>query len=67
MGYGLPAVYNMDEVAIMNRAMAFGTGDLNPKNFVYPTFYFYALFAWEGLTFVAGLLMGWWDTLAGAS
>lgn len=64
LGYGLPAVYNMDEVAIMNRAMAFGTGDLNPKNFLYPTFYFYALFVWEGLTFVAGLAMGWWDSLA---
>lgn len=64
LGFGLPAVYNMDEVAIMNRAMAFGTGDLNPRNFLYPTFYFYALFAWEGLTFVAGLAMGWWDSLA---
>jgi hypothetical protein len=64
LGYGLPAVYNMDEVAIMNRALAFGTGDFNPKNFVYPTFYFYVLFAWEGLTFLAGLAMGWWDSLA---
>ncbi|MEO6222923.1 MAG: glycosyltransferase family 39 protein, partial [Vicinamibacterales bacterium] len=25
---------------------------------------FYALFAWEGLAFVAGLVMGWWDSLA---
>jgi len=64
LGYGLPAIYNMDEVAIMNRAMAFGTGDLNPKNFLYPTFYFYVLFVWEGLTFIAGLAMGWWDSLA---
>lgn len=64
LGFGLPAIYNMDEVAIMNRAMAFGAGDLNPRNFLYPTFYFYALFAWEGLTFVAGLAMGWWDSLA---
>jgi hypothetical protein len=64
LGYGLPAVYNMDEVAIMNRAMAFGTGDLNPKNFLYPTFYFYVLFAWEGLTFLVGLAAGWWDSLA---
>ena len=48
--YGLPAVYNPDEVAIMSRALAFAKGDLNPHNFLYPTFYFYALFAWEGLT-----------------
>jgi hypothetical protein len=64
LGYGLPAVYNMDEVAIMNRALAFGTGDFNPHNFVYPTLYFYALFAWQGLTFLLGLAMGWWDSLA---
>ena len=50
--YGLPAVYNPDEVAIMSRALAFAKGDLNPHNFLYPTFYFYVLFAWEGLTAV---------------
>jgi hypothetical protein len=47
--YGLPAVYNPDEVAIMSRALAFAKGDLNPHNFLYPSFYFYVLFAWEGL------------------
>jgi len=50
--YGLPAVYNPDEVAIMSRALAFAKGDLNPHNFLYPSFYFYVLFAWEGLTAV---------------
>ena len=48
--YGLPAIYNPDEVAIMSRALAFGKWDFNPHNFLYPSFYFYALFAWEGLT-----------------
>jgi hypothetical protein len=48
--YGLPYVYNPDEVAIMSRALAFAKGDLNPHNFLYPTSYFYVLFAWEGLT-----------------
>ncbi len=65
IGYGLPAVYNMDEVAIMNRALTFGTGTLNPGNFLYPTLYFYVLFAWQGLTFLAGLVLGLWDSLAG--
>lgn len=65
IGYGLPAVYNMDEVAIMNRALSFGTGTLNPGNFLYPTFYFYVLFAWQGLTFLVGLALGWWSSLAG--
>jgi Dolichyl-phosphate-mannose-protein mannosyltransferase len=46
--FGLPAVYNPDEVAIMSRALAFATGTLNPHNFLYPTFFFYVLFAWVG-------------------
>lgn len=53
--YGLPAVYNPDEVAIMSRALAFAKGDLNPHNFLYPTLYFYVLFAWEALTAVAAV------------
>jgi hypothetical protein len=58
LGFGLPAVYNPDEVAIMSRALAFATGDLNPHNFLYPTFYFYVLFAWTGLAFLASWLTG---------
>lgn len=46
--YGLPHVYNPDEVAIMTRALGFGKGTLNPQNFLYPTFFFYVLFAWVG-------------------
>ncbi len=42
--YGLPAVYNPDEVSIMARALTFAKGTLNPHNFLYPTFYFYVLF-----------------------
>ena len=51
--FGLPAVYNPDEVAIMSRALAIGKGSLNPHNFLYPTFYFYVLFAW------VGVYLGW--------
>lgn len=46
--FGLPAVYNPDEVAIMSRTLALAKGDLNPHNFVYPSFFFYALAAWIG-------------------
>src|SRR5262245_3294944 len=56
--YGLPAVYNPDEVAIMSRALAFAKGDLNPHNFLYPTLYFYVLFAWEGLTALLAVATG---------
>jgi hypothetical protein len=54
--YGLPEVYNPDEVAIMARALSFAKGSLNPQNFLYPTFYFYVLFAWVG-TYLAFLLL----------
>ena len=51
--FGLPAIYNPDEVAIMSRALAFAKGSLNPHNFLYPTFFFYVLFAW------IGFYLGW--------
>jgi hypothetical protein len=48
--YGLPYVYNPDEVAIMSRALALAKGDMNPHNFLYPSLYFYALLGWEGVS-----------------
>jgi hypothetical protein len=62
--FGLPAVYNPDEVAIMSRALAFAKGDLNPHNFLYPTFYFYVLFAWVGVSFVVSWIAGLVPSLA---
>jgi hypothetical protein len=62
--YGLPSVFNPDETPILNRALAFAKGDPNPHNFVYPTLYFYALFAWEALFFVAGRLAGVFESVA---
>jgi hypothetical protein len=47
--YGLPAVYNMDESAIMRHALSFARGTLEPRNYLYPSFYFYVLFAWVGV------------------
>jgi hypothetical protein len=63
LAYGLPAVYNPDETPILNRALAFAKGDPNPHNFVYPSLYFYVLFAWEGLFYVAGRVAGLFDSL----
>lgn len=56
--YGLPAVYNPDEVAIMARALSFAKGTLNPHNFLYPTLYFYVLFGWVGAYLGAVWLTG---------
>jgi hypothetical protein len=62
--YGLPAIYNPDETPILNRALTFAKGDPNPHNFVYPSLYFYLLFAWEGAFFVAGRLAGAFESLS---
>jgi len=62
--YGLPAVYNPDEVAIMTRALSFAKGTLNPGNFLYPTFYFYVLFGWVGVYLAAVWLTGGVSSLA---
>lgn len=58
LDFGLPAVYNPDEVAILSRTLAFAKGDLNPHNFLYPTFYFYLLFAWLGGYFLLSRAAG---------
>lgn len=50
LGYGLPHVYNPDEVSIMSRALALANNGLNPGNFLYPSFFFYVLAAAVGLT-----------------
>jgi hypothetical protein len=64
LGWGLPDVNHPDEIPILNRALAFAKGDLNPHNFLYPTLYFYALFAWEGLFFVASRILGVYQSVA---
>jgi hypothetical protein len=64
LSYGLPAVYNPDEVAIMNRTLSLTQNGLNPHNFLYPSLYFYVLLAWEGMAFAAGRLTGLFDSVA---
>ena len=66
LSYGLPAVYNPDEVAIMSRALSFAKGTLNPHNFLYPTFYFYVLFAWVGAYLAVLLVTGRIGSMAAA-
>jgi hypothetical protein len=63
LGYGLPGIFNMDEKPILDRALTFAKGDPNPHNFLYPTLYLYALFAWEGLYFLVGRATGLFHSL----
>ena len=52
---GLQPGRSRDHVA---RAGASRKGDLNPHNFLYPTFYFYVLFAWVGAYFAVAWALG---------
>ena len=64
LNYGLPAIYNMDEKPILDRALAFAKGDPNPHNFLYPTLHLYGIFLWEVLFFVVGRVTGVFSSLA---
>src|SRR5690348_3355375 len=64
LSYGLPAIFNPDEIPILSRALALAKGDLNPHNFLYPTLYFYELFAWESMYFVVGRAIGLYRSVA---
>lgn len=62
--HDLPFSYYGDEVGLINRALAFGSGDLNPHRFVKPPFYQYLLFFKYGVYYVAGRLFGLWSSVA---
>jgi len=46
--------YHPDEHLVINHSLAFGTGDLNPHMFYYPTFFMYLLFFIYGVFYVLG-------------
>lgn len=56
---GLPYVYYTDEAVTVNHAVAFGTGDLNPHDFTYPSLYMYVLTGVYGLIYAVGRVTGW--------
>jgi hypothetical protein len=58
VGQGLPASYYPDERHFINRAMSFGTGDLNPHWFHKPALYMYLLFFEYGLFYLIGRAVG---------
>lgn len=58
ISFGLPYVYYPDEAQIVNHAVAFGTGDLNPHYFIYPSLFMYVLFIIYCLSYVIGSLAG---------
>lgn len=64
LSYGLPHVYNPDEVSIMSRALALANNGLNPGNFLYPSLYFYVLAGVVGATALAQVAAGAVESLA---
>src|SRR2546427_9763393 len=47
-----------DEITLISKAMNFFSGDLNPHFFSYPSFLMYVLFGLYNLYFVAGMVVG---------
>jgi hypothetical protein len=56
--WGLPELYHPDENKIVNRALAFGKGDLNPHYFGWPSLQMYVMFFIYGCYFIVGSLWG---------
>jgi len=62
--HDLPFSYYGDELHFMRRAMAVGTGDLNPHWFHKPAFFMYVLAFCYGLYFLLGRVVGWFGSTA---
>jgi 4-amino-4-deoxy-L-arabinose transferase-like glycosyltransferase len=60
LAFGLPFQAHQDEPIVVNHALAYGLGDLNPHFFYIPPFTSYILFAVYALFFAAGKLTGEW-------
>lgn len=54
INFGLPFTYHADEPIVVNHAMAYGTGDLNPHFFAIPPLVSYVLFILYGIYFLIG-------------
>jgi Dolichyl-phosphate-mannose-protein mannosyltransferase len=63
IGHGLPFVYNPDEANILARALSVARS-FDPEYYLYPSFFFYFLFALMGGLFAVGRLLGRYDSLA---
>jgi hypothetical protein len=63
IGHGLPFVYNPDEANIMARALSVARS-LDPEYYLYPSFFFYFLFAVMGVLFILGRMLGRYPSLS---
>jgi hypothetical protein len=56
--WGLPHAYHPDEGSILVHALGFGTGDLNPHWFRWPSLFMYVVSGMYGVYFAAGTAFG---------
>lgn len=61
--HDLPNSYYGDEQHFVNRALSFGSGDLNPHWFHKPAFYMYLLYVEYGVYYCVGWLLGLWNSV----
>ena len=61
--HGLPFVYNPDEANIMARSLSLARG-LDPEYYLYPSFFFYFLFAVMGGLYLFGWVHGGYENVA---
>lgn len=62
--FGLPFLYHADEPIVVNHALAYGSGDLNPHFFNIPPLVSYLLFICYGGYFVLGRAAGLFHSVA---
>lgn len=60
----LPYTYYGDENYLIYHSLKFGTGDLNPHWFVWPTFFQYLLFFLFVIFYFIGFVVGWFKNTA---
>ena len=63
--FGLPFQFHQDEPIVVNHALAYGSGDLNPHFFAIPPLTSYLLFFIYGVLFLIGKLIGIWQGTEG--
>ncbi len=63
ISFGLPGIDHGDESEVVNHAVRFGSGDLNPHRFQYGSLVQYLLFIIYGCYYVVGAIAGWHDSV----
>jgi 4-amino-4-deoxy-L-arabinose transferase-like glycosyltransferase len=58
INYGLPYSYHTEEYKVVNYALKFGSGDLNPHFFEYPSLYLYFMFSVYVINFIFLKILG---------